>query len=278
MPEVRFVLLSGLTQVPAISTSEVIVPPGDSSPSDSPHGSRRFEIEGRDLGYPTQFRDGSSVGGLFAVKSRIANELIADSGFRVAEIAPGRAILALTGVQYTDTDCGAYQESAQAFFVRKVGQAHIPYWSTWSDILRGRIASFTWKLQVNTTLSRDCGIQMWGFPKTLDEIEFEHSDGRAEFRLRMQGQEALRYSVPAHGTQTPAPVASPVYSIFEGAPHLSTLTQRYRDTGYHPGGGQLELGSHPLSEQLRTLGLPRRPLLASWNGHLAFSMSAPAKL
>jgi hypothetical protein len=254
------------------------VPSEDPTPSNSPHSSRRFELEGRSLGYPTEFRDGSSIGGLFAVRSRVANELIADSGFRVAEIAPGRAVLALTGVQYTDTDCGAYEESAQAFFVRKVGQAHIPYWSTWRDILQGQIASHTWKLQVNTPLSRDCGIQMWGFPKTLDKIDFERTQGRAEFRLRMQGQEVLRYSVPATGTQTPAPIASPVYSIFEGAPHVAILTQRYRETGYHPGGGRLELGSHPLSEELRALGLPRRPLLATWNGHLSFSMSAPSKL
>jgi hypothetical protein len=244
----------------------------------SPHAARRFEIEGRDLGYPTQFRDGSSAGGLFVVNARVANELIADSGFRIAEIAPRRGILALTGVQYRDTDCGSYEETAQAFFVRKVGRKHLPYWSTWRDILGGRIASFTWKLQVNTTLSRDCGIRMWGFPKTLDDISFERSEGRAEVLLRMQGQEVFRYSVPDKGSQTPAPVATPVYSIFEGAPHVSTLEQHYRDTGYHPGGGRLELGSHQLSEQLRELGLPRRPLLATWNGHLAFNMSAPAKL
>jgi hypothetical protein len=248
------------------------------TPTESVHASRSFEIEGRALGYPTQFRDGCSAGGLFVVKSRVANELIADSGFRVAEIAPGRAILALTGVHYSDTDCGVYEETAQAFFVQRVGRANIPWWSTWRDILGGRVASFTWKLQVNTTLSRDCGIRMWGFPKTLDEIDFDRTDGRAEFRLRMQGQEVFRYSVPATGTRTPAPVATPVYSIFEGAPHRSTLHQRYRDTGYHPGGGRLELGSHPASEPLRALGLPRRPLLATWNGHLAFSMTAPAKL
>ena len=244
----------------------------------SPHARRRFDIEGHDLGYPTHFRDGSSAGGLFAVDARVANEYIADSGFRVAEIAPGRAILALTGVQYRDTECGSYEETAQAFFVRRIGRKHVPFWSTWSDILRGRIASFTWKLQVNTTLSRDCGIRMWGFPKTLDDIAFECADGRAEVRLRTQGQEVFRYSVPTTGRRTPAPVATPVYSIFEGAPHVSILAQRYRDTGYHLGGGRLELGSHRLSEQLRALGLQRRPLLATWNGHLAFDMSAPSKL
>jgi hypothetical protein len=51
----------------AIRSNEVNMPPEDPDPSDSPHSSRRFEIEGRDLGYPTQFSDGCSIGGLFVV-------------------------------------------------------------------------------------------------------------------------------------------------------------------------------------------------------------------
>ncbi len=106
-------------------------------------GERRFEIEGRSLGYPTEFRDGSSLAGLFVVKSAVANALIAESGFRVAEIAPGRAILALTGVHYTDTDCGVYEETAMAFFVHAHDRGvRIPYLSTWLDLVRNRVASF----------------------------------------------------------------------------------------------------------------------------------------
>ena len=151
--------------------------------TDHDHRARRYEIEGRDLGYPTRFRDGASAAGLFVVRSRVANELIADSGFRVAEIAPGRALLVLTGVHYTDTDCGDYEETAQAFFVEPLGRrAQIPYLSTWSDVVRGRVTSFTWKLQVTTTLSRDCGLRMWGYPKTLGDIAYERSPERASAR------------------------------------------------------------------------------------------------
>jgi len=247
----------------------VLVPPSD----------RVFDIEGERLVYPTEFRDGCSVAGLFVVKSAIANEYIADSGFEVAELAPGRGVLVLTGVRYTDSDCGQYDETAMAFFVKKVGRKPgLPYASTWIDILRNDVASFTWNLQVTTPLSRDAGIFMWGFPKTIEDITFERAGGRAAFNLRMDGQEVFDYSVRARGSTSPAPVTSAVYSIWEGAPHVSYLTQTYRDAGYHPGGGRLRLGDHPLADKLRALGLPRRPLLATWAGHLAFNMSAPKKL
>jgi len=240
---------------------------------------RTFDIEGERLVYPTVFRDGCSAAGLFLVKSKVANGYIADSGFELAEVAPGRGILVLTGVRYTDTDCGEYDETAMAFFVRRAGQKpRLPYASTWLDIIRGNTASFTWNLQVTTPLSRDAGIFMWGFPKTIEDISFELSGDRAAFNLRMDGQEVFNYSVLANGSTTPPPVTSAVYSIWEGGPHVSYLTQAYRDARYRPGGGRLRLGDHPLADKLRGLGLPRRPLLATWAGHLAFSMTAPEKL
>jgi len=240
---------------------------------------RRFRIEGHDLGYPTEFRDGSTAGGMFVVDAGVANELIAESGFEVAEILPGRAIMVFTGVHYSDTDCGVYEETAFAFFVKKLeGSVGLPYLGMWADIIRGQVASYTWKLQVTTRLSQYAGLEMWGFPKTLEDIDFEVANGFANITLKMDGREVLRYRVRAAGSGTPAPITSTVYSVFEGAQQVSYLTQAYRDAGYRPGGGRLELGSHPLADELRALGLPRRPLLATWMGHLAFSMTAPEKL
>jgi hypothetical protein len=76
-----------------------------------------FQLEGRELSYPTRFYDGSSAMGIFSVPAKIADDIIADSGFTTARIAPGRTALSLICVHYTDTECGAYEEIAMAFFV-----------------------------------------------------------------------------------------------------------------------------------------------------------------
>ncbi len=238
-----------------------------------------FQIEGQKLGYPSLYRDGSSALGAFIVPSRAANALIAESGFEVAEVAPGRAIFSLVCVHYTDSDCGVYEEISLGFFVKKLGPiTGLPYLRTWRDIVRGEAPSFSWRLPVTSRLARDAGIFMWGFPKTIENIGFEVSNGRASFALRMDDTEVLRYSVPAKGKRSQPATSSPVYSVFEGAPHVSQLTQEFRDVGIWLGAGPLELGEHPFAEDLRTLGLPRRPLLSTWMGHLAFEMSAPEKL
>jgi hypothetical protein len=250
-------------------------------------GGKRFEIEGVELGYPTRFRDGSSAAALFVVDSRVAQRLIDGTGFENAEILPGKGVLAFTCVHYTDTDCGVYEETAQAFFVRRLDRAgsrldSVPgigaYLSSWRNLLAGNVASYTWRLQVTTRLSQQCGLQMWGFPKELAEIDFERRAGRADCRLRMDDRDVFHFSVKADGTRTPEPITSSVYSIHDGSAHVSHLTQSYRETGYFPGRASVELGDHPLADELRALGLPKRPLLATWNGHLAFSMTEPQKL
>jgi hypothetical protein len=241
---------------------------------------RRFEIEGRSLGFPARFRDGSSAAGLFTVPSSRAQALIRESGFEVAELWPGRAGFSLSCVHYRESDCGVYDEISMAFFVKPVhGRAsRIPYLGTWLDIARDDAATHVWRLPVTSRLANDAGILMWGFPKTIEAIDFEVADGRATFQLRMDGREVLSYSVRAAGSQDPPRSASAVYSIYDGAPHVTRLEHEYHDVGVRLGGGRLTLGDHPIADQLRGLGLPRRPLVATWMGRLSFVVGPPEKL
>lgn len=249
-------------------------------PTAPDHSTRQFRIDGRELSYPTDFRDGSSCMGLFLVDADRADELILESGFKVARVSPGKGLLSLICVHYTDSDCGSYEEIALAFFVDKEGGGwRVPFLGNWYDLLRSGVASYTWRLPVTTVLSRDAGIEMWGFPKTLETIEYQCLDRRASFCWRSGEEVVLRFSVPASGRRQPDTFTSPVYSVFEGEHHVSYLTQSYRDTGYHLFGGvEIQLGAHPVADELRGLGLPRRPLAAAWNGHVAFKMSAPERL
>jgi len=241
---------------------------------------RRFEIEGESLGFPTLFQDGSSAVGLFVVPSGAAQELIRDSGFKVAELLPGRAAFSLSCVHYRESDCGVYNEISMAFFVKpKHGRpSRIPYLGTWLDIARDDAATFVWKLPVTTKLANDAGVLMWGFPKTIEEIDFERVDGRAVFTLRMDGREVLSYSVAASGKRHQPRSASAVYTIYEAAPHVTSLEHEYRDVGVSIAGGRLSLGDHPIASDLRGLGLPRRPIVSTWMGRLSFSVGAPQKL
>ena len=240
---------------------------------------RIFEIEGRNLRYPTRFRDGSSLVTMFVVPAGPANEQIASSGFTVATVAPGLAIATVVAVHYTDTDCGAYDELACAVMVQPFeGGRRVPYASTMADLVRGRIASYTWRLAVSTTLARDAGIRMWGYPKTVEDLRYRRQDGRASMAWHDGDAEVIRVTVPDTGTGTASAISPPVYSVLDGEPVVGNLTQSYTHVGHHRSGASIELGDHPVADELRRLGLPKRPILAVWNGHLSFRMSAPRPL
>jgi hypothetical protein len=246
----------------------------------SSSSTRRFEIEGKSLGFPSLYPDGSSAVGLFMVSSRAAQDLIREGGFEVAELLPGRAALSLACVRYRDSDCGVYNEIALSFFVKpKHGRpSRIPYLGAWLDIARNDSATFVWKLPVTSRLANDAGVLMWGFPKTIEEIDFEQADGRARFTLRMNDRKVFSYSVAASGSRRQPRTASAVYTNYEGAPHVTLLENECRDVGVRAGGGRLELGDHPMADELRALGLPRRPILSTWMGHTSFRVGAPQKL
>jgi hypothetical protein len=247
-------------------------------PADNPNANRRFNIEGSDLGYPTLFHDGSTSMGMFVVSSKVANGLIAESGFKVAEIAPGKALMSFACVHYTDTECGAYEEIGCAFFVHGFPvKSLIPYLGTWASILHGHQPSFTWFLPVTQRPALECGIQMWGYPKTIEDIRHSRIDGRTVTTLHRDGEEVLRYSVGNVGSKILKPIDAPVYSIFEGKPHVGYLTQHFSEATYGRD-GELVLSDHALVEPLRRLGLPRRPLMSGHMGKLRFSMSAPEPL
>jgi hypothetical protein len=256
--------------------------------TDSGASSRRFEIEGQSLGFPSLYPDGSSAVGVFMVPSGAAQALISDTisdtisdnGFEVAELLPGRAALSLACIHYRESDCGVYNEIALSFFVKpKHGRpSRIPYLGTWLDIARNDSATHVWKLPVTTKLANDAGVLMWGFPKTIEEIDFDLVDGRAVFTLRMDGREVLSYSVAASGKRRQPRSASAVYSIYEGAPHVTLLESECHDVGVRVGGGRLSLGDHPIADDLRGLGLPRRPILSTWMGGISFTVGAPQKL
>jgi len=253
---------------------------GESGSLASGERARRFVIEGRTLSFPALFQDGCSAAGLFFVPARRAQALIEASGFEVAELFPGWAGFSLACCHYRQSDCGEYNEVGFAFFVKPRHRrgSRIPYLGTWLDIARDRAATYVWKLPVTTQLANDAGVRMWGFPKTVEDIDFELGGGQATFRLRMNGIEVLTFSAPARGKRHRPPSASPVYTIYEGAPHVTYLQNEYHEMGIHLSGARLALGEHPLAGRLRSLGLPRRPFLTVWAGRFSFDVDAPQPL
>ena len=60
-----------------------------------------------------------------------------------------------------------------AFYVRERGATRgIPYLGAWADFLRGRLSTYIHRLPVDQSFTCAAGRGIWGFPKTVERIDF----------------------------------------------------------------------------------------------------------
>lgn len=238
-----------------------------------------YEFQGRAVTMPVVVRDANSIGATYLVRSEVARTLLPDPGLALAELLPGRALLSLACIQYVDNDLGDYGEVSLALFVRpRSAPAGLPYLGTLADLLRNRLGTYIFALPVNQSFTRDAGEGIWGFPKTVEQIEFTDQDGWRECRLTMGGMPVLTFAGPRSGQRTLPEQTMITYSRLHGALHQTRFTAGATEVGFGFGRSRLTLGSHPLANRLRALGLPRRPLLTMWMGHQRGTFQAPERV
>lgn len=225
-----------------------------------------YEIQGRTVTLPCDVRDASSGTVMYMVPASEASRFVPEA-FEVLEPAPGLTQLSLLMVDYRDNDLGDYNEVGIIFFVKPRGG---------SDDQAG---TFIYQLPVNQSFTSEAGCRIWGFPKSVQEIEIDYADQSATCRLVMDGQHVFTLTVPRGGTDATADTPSNGYTMIDGVPHTNEFVRGGSGEQTVPGGAgiHLELGDHPIAEDLRKLGLPKDPLLSNWCEHMrgSFGPSRP---
>ena len=227
-----------------------------------------YEIQGQTVTLPAVVRDAANGTALYMVDAAAASKLVPDA-FEVVEAAPGQTQCTIVIVDYKDNDLGDYDEVGVIFFVRPAGQPD------------AELGSYIYKLPVNQSFTCDAGCQIWGFPKSVETIDFTYADDSATCRLEMDGKHVLTLTVPRGGDgETPSTEATG-YTLIEGVPHQLVFTRGGRGEQTVPGGEgvTLELGDHPIAAELRGLGLDTAaPLLSAWSEHMFGEFGASEKL
>ncbi len=239
-----------------------------------------YEIQDQQVTFPVEVRDASGAIAGFLVPSREANRLVGDA-FEIVDFLPGRTLFMLGCIDYKDNDLGDYNEVAMNFFVRKKGAPRgFPWLGAWKGMAGGGLPSYSWKMPVNQSFTRDAGAMIWGFPKTIERIDFDYSvEGRFRGYLEMDGQKVFEIEMPRGGDKERPASPSVGYSYIDGVPHSTRFTQAATQMG--AGGGKdvtITLGSHPIADDLRSLGLPKKPLMTTWVGKMVMSFDPPQKL
>jgi len=227
-----------------------------------------YEIQGQTLTLPCVVRDASSGSVMYLVDRDAAQKLCPDE-FETIEAAPGKTQATLVIVDYRDNDLGDYDEVGIVFFVKPKGKPD------------AEMGSYIYKLPVNQSFTCEAGCRIWGFPKSVEQIDFRYGEDAATCRLDMDGQHVLTLTVPRGGEGETEDMEATGYTLIEGVPHSNVFTRGGSGENTIPGGEGvvLELGDHPIADDLRSLGLPDlSPLLSAWSEHMRGSFGSSTKL
>ena len=67
------------------------------------------------------------------------------------------------------------------------------------------------------------------------------------------------------------------FTMIEGVLHRTRFVTGASGMGFRLGGAELSLGDHPIAEELRGLGLPKRALMSVWMEKMHGRFEAPEK-
>jgi hypothetical protein len=218
-----------------------------------------FEIQGKQIGFPVVVRQATSGAATFLVSAAAARPLLPGPEIEIAEVLPGRALCSIAAIDYRDNDLGDYNEVSIAFFGSRLGTTirHLP---------------------VDQSFTCEAGCTIWGFPKTVQRIDFDTGAQRATCTLFQDGRHALTLSLPRGGSRTLSDTRMTTYTRIQGIPHRTAFTSGAEGFGVRLGGAEIVLGSGPIAEELRSLGLPRRALMTTWMERMRGRFDPPEKL
>jgi Acetoacetate decarboxylase (ADC) len=197
-------------------------------------------VLGRELSFPIEVRTARSWAAQFLVDRAAAQRIVEPAGLRVVQLGR-RALFTIAVADYEDTDLGAYQEVGLIFLVTGPHGNGI----------------YVHHMPVNEEFTLAAGREIWGYPKFLTEISVERR-GNA---MRCSLGDILELEVKRGLVPTPLP-APPTYTALDGVLRLTHFRSRGVATA-RPGGATLTLGSGPIADELRSLGLPKRAMAST---------------
>ena len=134
----------------------------------------------------------------------------------------------------------------------------------WS-VLGRRVA-----LPVDQEFTCAAGRDIWGFPKGVTSIDIDEAPpgtrragSGTTVRLVDDGAHVLTLTMASGGRIRLPSQAPPSYSFADGVLRRTEWTTSSSGTTGRPGGATLVLGDHPMADELRSLGLPKRALFSS---------------
>ena len=232
------------------------------------------------MGLPVEVRAAAQWGVQYLVPTAAAQRLVDPTGLEVTGPVPGRALMALAVCRYDDTDLDAYHEVAVSFVVRPHDAPRgVSTAQRLREFATGTIGAYIHRLPVDQEFTCAAGRDVWGYPKWITTIDIDEprtpgAGTGTVVRLVDDGDHALTLTMASGGPIKLPAQAPPSYSFGDGVLRRTEWTTSSEGITGRFGGSTLVLGDHPMADELRSLGLPKRALFTSVAARMRASFGA----
>jgi hypothetical protein len=236
-----------------------------------------YLIDGQTIDFPVIVAEASMLMNAYLVDAAVAQDMIKDSGFRVIELFPGKAILQLLFVDYRKNELGDYNEGAIIFPVLTPGERKpFPFFGTLKRMASGEVGNFVYRMPVDQEFTTHAGRYIWGFPKWVSRVDIEFGNARASGSFIDEGELVYSFSAKAGGKTVSKEQRAASLAIRDGKAWKTYGTNTGSGLTFALGGEMPTIGdSHPLALELRALGLPKKPLFSVSIKNAAMSFAGP---
>ena len=240
----------------------------------TPEADGSYLVENQRVTMPVEVRAAHQAAATFLVRHAAAQQVIGHTGLTATRQRGGFAIASLALVDYIDNDLGSYKELALAFVVDDIGAPAD------ADPKDGKqVSTLIHRLPVSESFTCAAGRGIWGFPKWIADLSVDFTPKGATCVLRADGQDVVTVTMRRGPIPVPRrPMAMNAYSCDDDGIVRRTpwTTHSLGRQTVRPGGTTVEIGyGHPLADELRTLGLPKRSLTTLFDDHMAATFGAP---
>jgi hypothetical protein len=211
----------------------------------------------RSMLVPVFYQDVMSIGAMFLASWEGLRALVPSPRMYPLRVMPGQGILYLSALEYRETDIGPYNEFSimVPFTLDKPSPM-------FTGILRKAPEEpnvYVRHLPVTTEIAMSAGIEFAGYPKFLAAIDFEHEADWVHCRLAEEGRHILTLSGRKLPVQHAPRSRARLFTTRNGRLLRSEMISSERGMAESRDSShvRLELGDHPIAQELKSLNIGR---------------------